>query len=82
MKDTKSKVDAALREVSIKEGQVIAISEEIESNLEELRELLGCKPGQERKALDKLRDEIAEDEQAVVEILDEIEKLRSEHEPE
>lgn len=79
MKDAKTRAEEAIKAVSVAEGRLIAINDQINADLEELREVLECEPGEERQALASLKEQIDFGEKAIFDILHKIEELREEH---
>lgn len=64
-------------ELARTEGEQSQIQEQIEQNLARVRELLGCKKGEEREALKALRDQVATDTATVEKLLDRAERART-----
>lgn len=74
--DVRRRLEAARAELQRAEGEEAALKGQVDDGLKKLRELLGCKAGQERQALGKLREDLARDEAEVERLLDEAEAAR------
>lgn len=59
------------------EGEGQTLQGELDGTLGKLRELLACKPGQERAAVEKLQAEIAADTAEVSTLLDQAEAAKA-----
>jgi len=70
------RIEVAKADLARAEGQQEVVEAEIESTVEKLRDLLGCKPGKEKAAMKALRAKLTEQEEELEAILDEIEAAK------
>ena len=67
--EIRDRIEECKRDLARAEGEEEQITKQIDADLAKLRKGLGCKPGQEKKAIAKLKAEIAEDEQTLNELI-------------
>jgi len=69
------KIEEAKAELARTEGERTSLSTQIEECVEKLREALDCGAGEEKVAMQELRDKIAADEEEIEQALDDVAAL-------
>lgn len=76
--EIRERLESAKRELARGEGELEGFRRESEQAKSRLQEILGCAPGEERKALAELQASIEADEREVVSLLDQAEQANEE----
>ncbi len=71
--EIRGRIEECRADLARAEGEAGSYRLEIEAAMGELRDVLGCRAGQERAAIKKLRAKVASGEDEVAELLDELE---------
>lgn len=67
----------ALRdELARAEGEAEQLQANLDAKQAELAELLGCKPGGVKRAIEKLREQVERDTETIKELLDKVEAIK------
>ena len=72
----RSQIEECRGDLARAEGQATALAEEGKTTMGKLRDLLGCKPGGEKRAIKKLREMLTADEAELDRLLDQVQALR------
>ena len=70
VKQLRSRIEKAKRELSRMDGERDALSKQATQLSDELREVLGCEPGEEKAAIKELRKRVKDEEEALEAALD------------
>lgn len=78
LKKIRERIDVLKEEMANYQGRIDGLDDSIREDEEKLIELLGCKPGEEKAAIRKLKEETEKTEQGIEALLDEAESLYGE----
>lgn len=70
----RAQIERARSKLARAQGEASATSEHLERSMKRLREILGCESGDERSALQALRDKVSKSRQEVMDLLEQAER--------
>lgn len=75
--ELRAQIEQAQQALARAQGEQASIEKDVEQALVRLRQLLECEPGEEKEAVQELREEIVEAEQEIRALLDKANALRA-----